>query len=417
MFGSTRVIASSSTRKSHHQRNFATNSGHASVAVVGTFPPTQCGLATFTHSLTTALRSEGWPVGVIDVVDEFHSLRSPLVKVQWERGNDASLQRCRQELRSFDTVVLQHEFGIFGGPDGQEVLDLTADLEASLVVVLHTVLEAPSPNQRRIMEALVTRADALVTLTGTARDRLLRAIDVDPAKVHVIAHGAHEVTVPRRVCRDHPVVLTWGLLGPGKGIEHMIDAMALVGDVTLPSGRVVSPRYVISGDTHPKILQTMGDSYRRSLVERASAVGIADRVTFVDGYKDLASLHRLIASADVVALPYDSREQVTSGVLVEAVAAGLPTICTAFPHATELESQGVGIVVPHEDPVALASALRTVFGDPVSSARLRVRAEQMSGDLLWSSVAREFGQLCDRLADAQQCFDVSSQAVGSGVGR
>lgn len=371
---------------------------HASVALVGTFPPTECGLATFTRSSATAI-SEGRRVGVVELADAPRGgVLSAMVCATLVRGDRQSLRAAVKTLEGFDAVVIQHEFGIFGGPDGDEVLDLVEALDTAVIVVFHTILEEPSEHQRFVIEELARKADAVVTLSETARLRLLHSASVDPDKVIVIPHGAHEVASADERCGRplrRQVVLTWGLLGPGKGIEHAIDAIAQLSDMVNP------PEYWVVGQTHPKIRARDGEAYRKSLIDRAEAAGCADRVKFFDGYRELQSLHRLIAQADVVALPYDSREQVTSGVLVEAIAAGLPVVATGFPHAREMLATGSGLVVAHEDPRDLANALRRILTDDGLRAQFARSARKTAPSLLWPAVGRSFGQLIDRCVAAR----------------
>ena len=173
--------------------------------------------------------------------------------------------------------------------------------------------------------------------------------------------GAEPAGGDRRPTADPHGLLTWGLLGPGKGIEWAIDALSMLSDLR------PAPEYVIAGATHPKVRERHGEAYRDMLVDRAATAGVAGHVVFDDTYRDLESLTELIQSADLVVLPYDSRDQVTSGVLVDAVAAGRPVVSTAFPHAVELLASGAGIVVPQRDPEALAD------GDPIGPDRPAAR--------------------------------------------
>jgi glycosyltransferase involved in cell wall biosynthesis len=186
--------------------------------------------------------------------------------------------------------------------------------------------------------------------------------------------------------------LTWGLLGPGKGIEHAIDAISLLQDVR---PRI---RYTVAGATHPNVFARDGDLYRQTLIRSAWARGVAGAITFDDTYRDVPDLMRLVARASLVVLPYDSRDQVTSGVLVDAIAAGRPVIATAFPHAVELLSDGAGIVVPHGDPVALAAAIRSALGDPALLASMAARARAIAPSLSWTAVAAQYRVACDDLA-------------------
>ncbi len=188
------------------------------------------------------------------------------------------------------------------------------------------------------------------------------------------------------------MVLTWGLLGPGKGIEWAIDAMAGLRDL--------HPRYLVVGKTHPKVREHSGEAYRDSLARRAHERGVADLVELDASYLDLEQLAQLVAGADVVLLPYDSRDQVTSGVLIEAVAAGRPVVSTAFPHAVELLDDGPGLTVPQADAAALEAALRRVLTEPGLAEGMAARAAQKAPDLLWGAVAGRYRAIADGLVAA-----------------
>ena len=367
--------------------------GNASLSLgfVSTYGPTKCGLATFTASLTGALDIDADDIGVVSCVEAANVTPHPAAVVaEWVRGSDASLAKAVSVLNRYDAVVVQHEFGIFGGPDGEDILELVSRLDVPVIVVLHTVLPNPSPHQRMIIESLATLADRVVAQSEVARTRLLAAHQVDPSRVVVIQHGAHANLVPRAVPEaqtGRPVILTWGLIGPGKGIEHAIDAVAKLRDLD------PRPEYVIMGETHPKIVEQSGEAYRESLIARAQAAGAGDLIRFMDGYHDTAAILAQIRRSDIVLMPYLSREQVVSGVLVEAIASGKPTVATAFPHAVELLSEGSGIVVPHEDPDAMADALRTLLTDPVRAAKAAAAARRQAPSLFWETVGVEYEQL------------------------
>ena len=375
-----------------------------SYGVLSTYPPTQCGLASFSQALVSALESPSDLVGVVRVADTEELTDRPRrfrparegqpPDATWVRGNPHAPRRVATALNAFDVVVLQHEYGIFPGFDGADVLDVVRRLKAPLVTVLHTVLVTPSPNQRRILEALVSASSAVVTMTRTARDRLVAHYRVDPARITVIPHGA-AVPGPQRHRRPRPpgqpaTILTWGLLGEGKGIEWAIDAMAQLDDLD------PRPQYHIVGQTHPKVRARHGEAYRQRLMVRAEAGG-SGAVHFDDRYLTTDQLHALVGRADAVLLPYDSREQVTSGVLIEAVAAGKPVISTAFPHAVELLSSGAGLLVERQDPCAIAAALRRLLTEPGLEAAMTAEAERISPELRWPAVADRYRSLAARV--------------------
>ncbi len=362
-----------------------------SYRILSTFPPTACGLATFTAALSEALVSTGGAVGVVRVADGTR-VSSPMVVAEIENNVVASVARAIDELSAGDVAIIQHEYGLYGGVDGDEVLEIMRGLSVPSIVVLHTVLLEPTPHQREVLEAVVDTAAAVIVMTESARQRLGDIFDVDDSKVWTIAHGA---AVPAsddaQIGWDRPVMLTWGLLGEGKGIEWAIDAMAQLKDLR------PRPRYLVAGRTHPKVAALEGERYRDMLIQRSWATGVAASVSFDDSYRDVPSLTRLIQQATVVVLPYDSRDQVTSGVLVDAIAAGRPVVATAFPHAVELLSSGAGLIVPHENPAALAHALRLVLTEPDLLADMTYEAGRLAPQLGWQAVARRYANLADRI--------------------
>jgi polysaccharide biosynthesis protein PslF len=362
------------------------------IGMLSTYPPKLCGLATFAAALEGGLRRAGNSVSVVRIDDgDDIGEAMPSVVATLVNGQPASVHNAAAELSRCDVAIIQHEYGIFGGPDGGEVIDLLDAVEVPVIVVLHTVPLHPTRNQRDVLAAVCERATAVVVMSQAASDRLIDLYPVDERNITTIAHGAAtpgpdqlDIT---RVDERAPQLLTWGLLGPGKGIEHCIDAVALLGDLR--------PHYTIAGVTHPKVFARDGDGYRQSLINRADDAGVADSVVFDDTYRDVGQLTRFVASATVVVLPYDSRDQVTSGVLVDAVAAGRPVISTAFPHAVEMLGTGAGIVVPHADPAALADALRAVLTSPALLESMAMRARDLAPSLSWSSVAREYADLAE----------------------
>ena len=305
-------------------------------------------------------------------------------------------------------AIIQHEYGIFGGRDGADILDVLAEVRVPVISVLHTVLTTPTPNQRRVLAGVVAASSVVVTMTQTARQRLLDGWDVDPGMVMVIAHGAEDNRAPELGPRRHdplggrgrlraqddalpptptvrrPTILTWGLLGPGKGIEWAIEAMAGLADLD------PRPRYEVVGETHPRVVEWAGEAYREGLEAQVADLGLGDHVAFDGRYLDGPTLRTIVRAADIILLPYDSRDQVTSGVLTEAVVAGKPVVSTSFPHAVELLSSGAGLLVPQGDADAISGALRTLLTDPVLTAEMAATSRSLAPSLLWPAVAEQY---------------------------
>jgi glycosyltransferase involved in cell wall biosynthesis len=374
-------------------------SGSTSVGVLSTYPPTPCGLATFSAALSGALCASGADVSVVRVADGSPSLSNRVVG-ELVNGSTGSVAACADLLNESDVAVIQHEYGIYGGVDGDEVVEIIGGLRIPSIVVAHTILKDPTPHQRSVFETITAMADQVVVMSDGARQRLCQVYNFDRRKVTTIPHGATVPTAARPKRPGRPTLLTWGLMGPGKGVERVIEAMGSLRD--LP-GR---PRYMVAGRTHPKVLAAEGEAYRDARIEQARHSGVADSVCFDPGYRDVTMLTELIQSSSVVVLPYDSTDQVTSGVLVDAIASGRPVVATAFPHAIELLSSGAGIVVGHDDPDAMASALRRVLTQPRLAGSMAAEARQLAPEMAWPVVSGAYLHLAHRLIAEQRAAAV-----------
>jgi glycosyltransferase involved in cell wall biosynthesis len=327
--------------------------------IVSTHTSAPCGLARFTAGLADALSVDGSSVG--------HVADSPL--------NQA------------DVAILQHEDGV----TSDDVVDIVGGLRVPSIVVVHTVPKHPTPQQRSILESIAAAADHVVVLSEAARERLYLTYAVDRLKVTSIPQGATLPTAPRVKRPSRPTILTWGLLRPGKGIERVIAAMPSLRDVP---GR---PRYVIAGPMDPRVSVAEAEAYRDARLEQARDLGVADSVTFDPRYYDRTALAELIQQASVVVLPHDSTEQVSSGVLVDAFANGRPIVATAFPHAVELLGSGAGMVIDHDDSVALAAALRQIITQPRLAGSMAAEVRLRAPEVAWPAVAAAYIELAQRL--------------------
>jgi glycosyltransferase involved in cell wall biosynthesis len=357
-----------------------------------------CGLATFTNHLSMAIAApeSGWRTMIVRVVDHAEADVHEEVVAQWITGDRGSLARALVAVDSADAVVLQHEYGLFGGPDGQDVLQLIEAVQVPLIAVLHTVLLDPTRGQRRILDQVLASASVTVVQSEAARRRLIKVHGASAQEVVVAPHGAvANFAGPVLPEIEHPAILTWGLLGPGKGIEYGISATALL------QHRSPAPNYIVAGQTHPKVLAAHGEQYRDQLRDQSRSLGIADRVHFDGGYRDWNSLRTLIRSVDVVLLPYDSRDQVSSGVLVEAIASGKPVVATRFPHAEELLAHGAGLTVPQGDFEAMAAALDRVLYEPGLVTKMAAASRREGANLLWPRIGAIYRSLITEVLPAR----------------
>lgn len=354
------------------------------------YPPTPCGLATFSVGLSEGLSAKGASVSIVRVADG-REPSSTSIGGELINGSPQSIAACADLLNQHDVAVIQHEYDLYGGTDGDEILDVIARVTVPTVVIAHQILKNPTPHQRSVLESIVAKVDRVVVMSRSAHDRLTGEYAVDRHKVATIHRGATLPTVAPLKRAGRPTLLTWGLMGPGKGVERVIDAMGSLKELR------GQPRYLVSGMTHPRVQAAEGEAYRNACIERAKERDVATSVSFDTIYRGTASLSALIQTSAAVVLPYDSRDQANSGVLVDALAAGRPVVATAFPHAVELLGSGAGVVVDHDDPDALAFALRRMLTDPRMTGDMAAEARRLAPTMAWSVAAGEYMTLARRL--------------------
>ncbi len=314
------------------------------------------------------------------------------------KGERADYTRTARALNaSVDVVSVQHEYGIWGGPDGEYVLDFVEALRVPAIVTMHTVLRAPTAHQRSVLTRLAALAQASVVMSRSAANLLLRDYGVDSRRVHVIPHGVPSVPLvnadevkPALGLGGRDVILSFGLLGPGKGYELAIDA--------LPAVVAAHPAvlYVILGATHPDLIEREGEAYRHSLTAQVRRLGLEDHVRFVDKFADMAELTRWLEAADVFVTPYPNLAQIASGTLSYAMGAGRAIVSTPYVYAAELLADGRGVLVP-ASPAALGDALAGLLADPALRARIGARAFAYSRRMVWPEVGAQYRNLFARV--------------------
>jgi glycosyltransferase involved in cell wall biosynthesis len=377
------------------------------VGLVSTYPPRACGIGTFSRDLREALLGADG-VSAVDLVaivreDDVDEAAEVVTRIhQDQRGDYAAAARVL-ERRGDDVVVIQHEYGIFGGHEGAHVLSLAAELRQPMVLTLHTVLSAPSVRQAETLRALCERAALVCVFTETARRMILDARLVSPERVRVVPHGGPTELLPdpdatarlarpphrpgapesRTIGADRSVLATFGLISPGKGIEMAIAAMPAI------IARHPEALYVIAGQTHPEVAKLHGEEYRISLERLARDLDLADHVVFDDRFLDIDDLASMLAATTIYLTPYRSREQIVSGALTFAIVAGCPTVSTPYFYAEDLLASGAGVLVPFDDPAALAEAVIGLLDDPHRLERTRSEARRVGAELAWPEVGRQ----------------------------
>lgn len=373
------------------------HSGPISVGILSTHLPTICGLAAFSAGLADGLVANETQVSVVRVADGQPSA-DPRVVGEFVGGSAASVAACADLLNQNRIAVVQHGFDVYGDTGGDDLLAVMRALSVPTMAVMHHIPAAPTVGQRAELESIAALADRVVVMSEAAHRRLCDGFAVDRSKVIVISHGARIPTGDRLKRAGRPTVLTWGLLGPGKGVERVIDAMASLRELR------GQPQYLIAGTTHPTVLATEGEAYREGLAEQVRRGGLEGVVRFDPVYRSAAGLAALVQSCAAVVLPYDSTDQVTSGVLVNAIASGRPVVATAFPHAVEMLGSGAGIVVDKDDPDAMVAALRQILADPRLAGSMAAEGRRLAPSLAWSTVAASYLTVAQRLLSERRAL-------------
>jgi glycosyltransferase involved in cell wall biosynthesis len=366
------------------------------IAFVGNYLPRQCGIATFTTDLCAAMGAE-YGVGrmfAIPVNDPDSSYEYPeAVRLELEQEDRSSYHRAADFLNfnGNDLVCLQHEYGIFGGAAGKHILALLRRLKMPLVTTLHTVLREPNRDQRAVLEEIARLSDRLIVMSEHAAELLREVYDIPPGKIDVIPHGVPDLPfMDPNYFKDQfgtegkSVLLTFGLLSPNKGVENVISALPAI------LARHPDLVYIVSGATHPHIKRREGERYREALGTLAEELGVAEHVIFHNRFVSNEELIEHVGAADIYITPYRQEAQVVSGTLAIAIGAGKAIISTPYWHAKELLAERRGVIVPFDDPAAIAEAAIALLDNDAERHAMRKRAYLHSRATTWPKTARAY---------------------------
>ena len=366
------------------------------IAFVGNYLPRQCGIATFTSDLCAALTVEYGEgrLFAIPVNDPESSYQYPeQVRLELEQEDLASYERAAEFLNfnGNDLVCLQHEYGIYGGVAGRHVLALLRKLKMPVVTTLHTVLRDPNPDQRSVLEEIARLSDRLIVMSEQAAQFLRDVYSVSGGKIDIIPHGVPDFQFmdpnyfkDRFGTEGKSVLLTFGLLSPNKGIENVIRA--------LPAILAKHPNvvYIVSGVTHPHIRRRDGERYREDLQALAVQLGVSSNLILVNRFVSAEELVEHVGAADIYITPYRQEAQIVSGTLAIALGAGKAIISTPYWHAKELLADKRGVLVPFENPGAIAEAVLQLLGNDAERHAMRKRAYLHSRETIWPKTARKY---------------------------
>ena len=376
-----------------------------SIVFIGNYLPRQCGIATFTTHLLESIALNAadkacWAVAMNDRPEGYSYPSQVRFEINQSQLNEYSLAADLCNMNQVDVVCLQHEYGIFGGKRGSFIIELLRDLKMPVVTTLHTILKDPNLQERNIMVQLAELSDRLVVMSELSVEYLRDIYQVPEEKIALIHHGIPDVPfVESDAYKDKfgvsgkKIILTFGLLSPGKGIEVVIDALP---EIVKAHPQVI---YMVVGATHPHLKAEQGEDYRNSLHMRANELGVADHIIFHDRFVADEDLLEFIGVADIYVTPYPNEAQIISGTLAYALGMGKAVVSTPYWHAQELLADDRGRLVPFRDQVALARQVIDLLDHPDECHAIQERAYDYGRKMVWSNVGHRY---LDTFAEAKR---------------
>jgi glycosyltransferase involved in cell wall biosynthesis len=387
------------------------------IAVIGNYLPRQCGIATFTTDFCEALAEKAPEASIFAIpvndTEEGYAY-PPRVRFELEESDVESYRRAADfiNLNGVDLVVLQHEYGIFGGIAGSHILALLRELHMPIVTVLHTILREPDRAQRKVLAEIGRLSDRLVVMSEHAVQFLTDIYEIPAEKIAVIPHGIPDVPfVDPNFYKDkfdaegRTVLLTFGLLSPNKGIENVISALPAIVE------RYPDVLYIVLGATHPHVLRHEGEAYRLRLQQLARELGVEKNVVFYNQFVRLDELVEFIGAADMYITPYLNAEQIVSGTLAYTVGTGKAVISTPYWYAEELLGDNRGVLVPFKDPTAIANSVIELLENEAERHALRKRAFLYGREMTWPQVAGRYLELFQEIRDERSRTPRSGESV------
>ena len=371
--------------------------GTLRIAFLSTYPPRVCGLATFTKDLVMQLRS--MPLTnesrVIAVSNGSMEYDDEVLMELVQNNRDSYVQTAKKLNQSdIELVVIEHEFGIYGGKYGEYLLDFVNNLEIPFVTTLHTVLPEPEALQRHILNVLGQKGKKIITMAENTVDMLIQSYGINPLKIAVIDHGVPYVPMKSREVlkaedglENRFIISTFGLLSPGKGLEYGIEAIAEL------VKKQKNALYYILGQTHPAIKKKSGEAYRKSLEAMVKTRGLGGNVIFINKYLSKEEIIRYLMLSDVYMTPYLNKDQAVSGTLAYAVGYGRVIVSTPYSYAKEMLSEGRGLLAEFGDSKSIVECIKEVIDNPDEKEEMEQKTLQKGKTMRWENVAAKYQSL------------------------
>lgn len=366
------------------------------ILFLSTFPPRACGIATFTQDLITELEKTGCiNASVIALSDSDYSY-PPRVKFTIEQQNENSYAEAAEKINcsGFDLLMIEHEYGIYGGQHGDYLLKLIQAIKLPYFVTLHTVLPNPNDKQREIMSTLAAKCCKMITMAHNTDKILQDAYAIDASKITVLHHGVPEYPAAERDTLKKElgltgrfIVSTFGLISPGKGLEYGIESIARV------AKKHPEILYLVLGQTHPVVQRNNGEKYREKLERTVKNFGLEEKVKFVNRYLKIEEIIRYLQLSDVYMTPYLGKDQAVSGTLAYAVGYGRVIISTPYLYAQEMLAEGRGLLAEFRSPAELAEQIETVMDHPEQQEEMEKRTMMLGKTMYWGQVASNYLKL------------------------
>ncbi len=385
------------------------------LVLISSYRPRDCGIATFSHDLITSIQTNNphFEFEIIPVNEPANDGRKyhDQINTVISQENKESYLQAAEYINKSDAlaVSIQHEYGLYGGDCGEYIIELIDKITKPVVTTLHTVLAKPSPKQKEILQSIAEKSSVLVVMAGAAVDLLTTIYNISPEKITIIPHGVPGTIFTRQkkskeklALSDQLVLSTFGLIGPGKGLEYVIDALPIV------KKKFPQVKYLILGRTHPNAIVVAGESYRQQLVDKISKLGLTSQIGFLNRFLSKEELIDYLQASDLYITPYLNPEQITSGTLAYALSMGRACISTPYVYAQELLADDRGVLVPFRDSASLAEAIVSLLSDEEKRKKIERKNYAFSRPMTWKNVSRKYINLFKNLSEKKPRYSISN---------